>query len=385
MRLIHTSDWHLGRRLHGVELLEHQATFLEWLLGTAVAEQADAVLVSGDVYDRAQPPADAVRLLDDTLARFVRAGIPLVLSSGNHDSAVRLQYGGAVMAEVGVHVRTTVEAIAEPVVLSDEHGEVAVYGVPYLVPDMVCQQLGADRTHEAVLAAAIGRIRADALERGIGRTVVMAHAFLSGAATSESEREIRIGGIGDTPSAVFDGVSYVALGHLHGPQVVRLTGSPTTLEYSGSPLAFSFSERNHVKSVTVVDLDGVGGATTRRIPTPVPRRLREVRGRLEDLLAGATADPELAEAWVKVTLTDSERLASPFEQLRRVWPHTLVLQFDQEGERAQLSAPAVGEAVDPAEICFQFVQRVSGREPTAGQRHALVQAVLECQAEEVSA
>lgn len=385
MRLIHTSDWHLGRRLHGVELLEHQAAFLEWLLATAVAEQADGVLVSGDVYDRAQPSADAVSLLDDTLARFVRAGIPLVLSSGNHDSAVRLQYGGAVMAEAGVHVRTTVEAIADPVLLTDEHGAVAIYGIPYLVPDMVCQALEADRTHEGVLAAAVARICADAQERGIGRTVVTAHAFLSGATSSDSEREIRIGGIGDTPSTVFDGVSYVALGHLHGAQVVRLTGSPTVLEYCGSPVAFSFSERHHIKSVTVVDLGAAGEVTTRRIPTPVPRPLREVRGRLDELLAGAAADPELADAWVKVTLTDSERLSAPYEQLRRVWPHTLVLQFDPEGERVQLPAPAVGESVDPVEICCQFVRRASGREPTPGQRQALVDAVLECHVEEVSA
>lgn len=387
MRLIHTSDWHLGRRLHGEDLHQAHEQFLRWLVALAVREDADAVLVSGDVYDRSQPGADAVRLLDSALAQFVAAGVPLVVSAGNHDSAVRLQYGGQVLAATGVHLRTTVEQVLEPVLLADEHGALGVYAIPYVLPDAVTQALGVARSHAAVLAELADRIRLDATARGLSRVVLMAHAFVVGGVASESEREIRVGGVGEVPAGLLDGFSYVALGHLHGPQVVRIAGSATTVSYSGSPLAFSFSERDHVKSVTVVEIDAEGQVELRRVPTPVPRALRQVRGRLADLLAeGAQQSDDLAQAYVKVVLTDPGRVASPMEQLREVWPHTLVLEFDPEGAVQRASGlTRATEASDPVEIAAQFVSLVSGQQPTPGQREVLAQAVAACRAGEVGA
>ncbi len=219
MRLIHTSDWHLGRTLHGENLLPYQDHFLRWLLDEAVRHQAGAVVVAGDIYDRAVPPLDAVRLLDAALLRFAQARIPVILTSGNHDSAVRLGFGAGLSESAGIHLRTSVADLARPVLLADEHGPVAVYGVPYLLPDAVMADLGVEsRTHEAVLAEAARRIRADAAARGIGRTVVAAHAFVTGGQPAESERDIRVGGVADVPAGVFAGFSYVALGHLHGAQ-----------------------------------------------------------------------------------------------------------------------------------------------------------------------
>ena len=386
MRLLHTSDWHLGRRLHGEELLAEQGVFLEWLLALAVAQQADAVLVSGDVYDRAQPGADAIALMDRTVASFARARIPLIISSGNHDSAVRLQYAGAVMAEAGIHLRTSVEQVVDPVLLSDDGGQVGVYGIPYVLPDAVSSVLDVERSHSAVLGVLLQRIREDAALRGLDRVVVMAHAFVTGSSACESEREIRVGGVGDTPAAVFDGVTYVALGHLHGPQAVSLGGSSTVVEYSGSPLAFSFSEKDHTKSVTVVDLDTAGTVVTRRVATPVPRRLVEVRGRLEHLLERANGDlAGLTDAWVKVVLTDPGRLANPMEQLRAVWPHTLVLEFAPERAENPLGLTRMTEASDPVEICAEFVAAVSGAQPSPAQHEVLVDVVLAAQRAEAVA
>ncbi len=386
MRFLHTSDWHLGRRLHGAELLAEQAAFLEWLLELAASEQVDAVLVSGDVYDRAQPGADAIALMDRTLAAFARAGIPLVISSGNHDSAVRLQYAGEVLAEAGIHLRTTIEQVTDPVLLADEAGQVGVYGIPFLLPDAVISELEVERSHAAVLGVLAGRIRSDAAARGLERVVVMAHAFVTGGSACDSEREIRVGGVGDTPAEVFDGVSYVALGHLHGPQEVRLAGSPTVLAYSGSPLAFSFSERDHTKSVTVVDIDAAGAVATRRVPAPVPRPLVQVNGRLADLLDRAQDDlAGLADAWVKVVLTDPGRVANPMEQLRAHWPHTLVLEFAPERDDAPLGLTRMTEAADPVEICAEFVSAVSGAPPSSVQRTVLAEVVLAAQRVEASA
>jgi DNA repair protein SbcD/Mre11 len=374
MRLIHTSDWHLGRTLHGESLLEHQAAFLGWLLAQAVECQAGAVLVAGDVYDRAVPPLEAVELLDQTLAAFARAAIPVVLISGNHDSPVRLGFGSALSEAAGIHLRTRVADIGRPVIVADAHGEVGIYGVPYLLPDAVMDELGAERSHASVLAAAAARIRADAAARGLSRTVVLAHAFVTGAQPCESERDIRVGGIGDAPASALAGCSYLALGHLHGQQQVPVPGSGTVARYSGSPLAFSFGERHHAKSVTLAEIGGAGEVTTRLLAAPVPRPLREVRGRLEDLLARAGGDlADHAGAWVKVVLTDTERPVAPMERLREKWPHTIALEFAPEGglTGADADLARLAATVDPVEICASFVEYVAGAPPDAAQRAVL--------------
>jgi exonuclease SbcD len=366
MRLIHTSDWHLGRTLHGENLLPYQDGFLRWLLDEAVRQRAAAVVVAGDIYDRAVPPLDAVRLLDAALLRFAQAGIPVILTSGNHDSAVRLGFGAGLSEAAGIHLRTSVGDLARPVLLADEHGPVAVYGVPYLLPDAVMAELGVQtRTHEAVLAEAARLIRADAATRGIARTVVAAHAFVTGGQPAESERDIRVGGVADVPAAVFAGFSYVALGHLHGAQ---RAGPDPEIRYSGSPLAFSFSEKDHVKSVTLAEIDAAGQVRTTLLPAPVPRPLREVRGTLDNLLACADqhgADSGLADlagAWVKVVLTDTVRPSAPMERLREKWPHTLILDFAPEGQLTSSDADLerLASATDPVEICCMFVDFTSG-------------------------
>jgi exonuclease SbcD len=367
MRLLHTSDWHLGRTLYGEELLNYQAAFLDWLLAEAVERQVHAVVVAGDVYDRAVPTTDAVAVLDQALRGFAAARVPVLLTSGNHDSAVRLGFGSRLSELAGVHLRTAVKDIARPVLLSDEHGEVGLYGIPYLLPDAVMAALEAERSHASVLSAAVRLIKADAQERGIGRTVVAAHAFITGAVASESERDLRVGGICDAPASLFAGLTYVALGHLHGQQDVSAGAGETTVRYCGSPLAFSFSERHHHKSVTLAEIDGAGRVRTTKLATPVPRRLREVRGKLEDLLAGnGTTSPaganDLAGAWVKAVLTDTVRPVSPMERLREQWPHTLVLDFEPEGELVSSAADLqrLRHTVDPVEICEAFVEYTSG-------------------------
>ena len=383
MRLLHTSDWHLGRTLHGESLLSAQADFLHWLVDTAVARDVDAVLVAGDVYDRAVPSTDAVELLDGVLSRLADAGCAVVLTSGNHDSAIRLGFARDVQRRAGIHLRTRVSDITDAVVLSDEHGDVAIYGIPYLLPDAVLTELGAQRSHTSVLTAAVTRLLDDAAARGITRTVAVAHAFVTGGAPCESERDIRVGGIGDAPASVFDGVSYAALGHLHGRQQPA-----ERVAYSGSPLAFSFSERHHSKSVSIVDIDAAGSLTIEHVPTPVARPLREVRGRLDELLARAAAEPvDLARAWIKVVLTDRVRPHAPMERLREHWPHTIVLDFQPDGVDAAPTADlvAVHDGSEPVEICAAFVEWVDATLPSRAQRDTLQSVVDAVRRAELSA
>jgi exonuclease SbcD len=190
--------------------------------------------------------------------------------------------------------------------------------------------------------------------------VVAAHAFVTGGQPAESERDIRVGGVADVPAAVFAGFSYVALGHLHGAQRAGPPEGPV-IRYSGSPLAFSFSEKDHVKSVTLAEIDATGQVSTTLLPVPVPRRLREVRGRLDDLLARPDL-ADLAGAWVKVVLTDTVRPPGPMERLREKWPHTLVLDFAPEGQMTGSDADLqrLASAADPVEICCLFVEFTSG-------------------------
>lgn len=336
MRILHTSDWHLGRSFHRVNMLEHQRAFIDHLVATVRERDVDAVVVAGDVYDRAVPPLAAVELYDDALHRLADLGVPTVMISGNHDSARRLGVGAGLMEKAGVHLRTDPDGCGTPVLLADDHGDVAFYGLPYLEPALVRERLGARKAdHTQVLTAAMDRVRADLAGRPAGtRSVVLAHAFVTGGAPSDSERDITIGGVASVAAEVFDGVDYVALGHLHGCQTLAEGASvPEGLRgrvrYSGSPLAYSFSEVHHRKSTWLVDLGPDGALHAERLPCPVPRPLARIRGRLDDLLA----DPDLAaheEAWVEATLTDPARPDEPMARLTERFPHTLALAFEPE-------------------------------------------------------
>jgi exonuclease SbcD len=328
MRLLHTSDWHLGRSFHREDLLGAQARFVDFLVETVRSERVDAVLVSGDVYDRALPSVDAVALCNEALRRLAGARTRVVLVSGNHDSARRLGFGADLIDAAGIHLRTDPAGVGRPVLLDDDSGPVAVYAVPYLEPDAVRDELGCDeRSHRAVLGAAMARVRADLAARAGARSVVLAHAFVTGGEVSDSERDISVGGVGSVPAATFGGVDYAALGHLHGAQ--RLAEG---VHYSGSPVAYSFSEEHHRKAVLLVELGtGPGAAVAvEALPTPVDRPLARVSGRLDDLL---TADrwEGLTGHYLQVTLTDPVRPRDPMERLRARFPHVLVLGFAPEG------------------------------------------------------
>ena len=380
MRLLHTSDWHLGRSLHGVDLLDHQAAYLDHLVDVVRDERVDAVVVAGDVYDRAIPPVEAVTLLSETLARLAES-TTVVLTSGNHDSATRLGFGAALMRE-RVRLRTRVAGLAEPVVIDD----LAVYGLPYLDPDTVRGELADDdvvpaRSHEAVTLAAMRRVRADLERRRPARSVVVAHAFVVGGEPSESERDIRVGGVDHVPAGAFAGVDYVALGHLHGPQGLSAPDG-TVLRYSGSPLAYSFSELHHRKSSVLVDLAG-DEVRTSLVDAPVPRRLADVRGTLADLL-GAAGEPH-ADDWVRVTVTDAERPADLFRRVKNRFPHALAVQHRPVAAPAERRAPVVTAALDPVEVAADFVAHVAGRPASEPERAVLRRAYEDVLAAERSA
>lgn len=367
MRFIHTSDWHLGRSFHRVGLLDAQASYLDHLVGVVRSEGVDAVLVSGDVYDRALPAPDTVDLLSDAVTRLIDAGAVVVMSSGNHDSAIRLGFASDLLARAGLHIRTGLDSVGTPVVIKDAD----IYPLPYLEPSVAADALGApERTHAAVLMAAMDRIRTQALTRP-GCAVVMAHAFVTGGATSASERDISVGGVCAVHPDVFAQAEYVALGHLHGPQRIS-----ETVRYSGSPIALSFSEADHRKGSVLVDVSA-GTLITQTIAAPVAKSLAILRGDLEDLLR----DPRhhgAETAYCQITLTDTVRPMGAMERLRRRFPDTLVLAFEPLGAQVipRTSAASLHQRGD-LDLCCDFLTHVRGGNAASEQERALLATAVE--------
>src|SRR3954449_252893 len=313
-------------------MLGAQAAYVDHLIDVVESEEVDLVVVSGDVYDRALPPVDAVELAGETFARLAASRATVVATSGNHDSPVRLGFNARLADAAGVHLRTRWQDVGTPVLLEDQHGPVAVHAIPYLEPDAVrAAWLLPERSHEAALTAAMTRVEADLESRDRTRSVVLAHAFVAGdpdaapAMASDSERDISVGGIQIAPTSLFADVDYAALGHLHGRQTLT-----ETVRYSGSPLAYSFSEAGHTKGSWLVDL-GPGGVTAAEfVPAPVPRRLARPRRRLPDRLT-ARRHADVEDAWVQVTLTDPRRPMQAMDRLQARFPHALMLAFEPEG------------------------------------------------------
>ncbi|HET7387032.1 MAG TPA: exonuclease SbcCD subunit D [Nocardioidaceae bacterium] len=381
--MLHTSDWHLGRRFHQVGLLDAQAQFVDHLLAVVESENVDLVVVSGDVYDRALPAVDAVEVADEAFARLASSRASVVVTSGNHDSPVRLGFNARLADAAGVHFRTRWQDVGAPVLLEDGHGPVAVYGLPYLEPDAVRRawQLPA-RTHESALTAAMARVHADLDTRSGTRAVVMAHAFVAGdpdgdlapdRLASDSERDISVGGLQIVPAALFGGVDYTALGHLHGR--ARLA---ETVRYSGSPLAYSFSEARHTKGSWLVELGASGVEQVEFVPAPVPRSLGTLRGRLEELLR----DPghgDLEDHWLQVTLTDRRRPQHAMDRLRDRFPHALVLRFQPDGASAVRRAPLPHvQASSDHDVALGFVAEVRELEATTEEALLLQMACESC-------
>jgi exonuclease SbcD len=392
MRLLHTSDWHLGRSFHGIGMLDAQRAFVDQLVTFVRDESVDVVLIAGDVYDRALPGVDVVGLLDDALVRLTGAGAQVVLTSGNHDSAIRLGFASRVLERGGVHLRTRLAELDKPVLFplagggdTDSDAVLAIYGIPWLEPRLVAGQLGVETaSHFEVTRAATERIRADLHDRAETRTVhsvVLAHTFASGGISSDSERDLSIGGVGAVPLDLFDGFSYTALGHLHGRQEL----SPA-VRYSGSPLAYSFSEAKHKKGSWLVDVDATGIGGVREVLWDAPRTLAVLRGKLDQLL-GSEEFAWAEAAYCQITLTDAQRPAQAMERLRARFPDTLVLGFDPEGAEAAARtsySSRLAEAEDDLSVCCGFLEHVRGRNADDAESAVLAEALEAVRLEGIS-
>jgi len=345
MRLIHTSDWHLGRRLHDHSLIEAQAHALDQIARLCLDEGADALLVAGDLFDRAVPPEEAVRLFNDFLLRMSKdVRIPVVAIAGNHDSAERLGFASDFLALGRIHLRTRLSDRAEPVVI-EAGGEVLhVYALPYVEPLRVRAELQDEslRGHEEAIRAALRRVR-ERLQPGTP-SVLMAHLFASGGSESpDSERSLEIGGAAQVSAEALDGFSYVALGHLHAPQ--RVAGRED-IRYSGSLLKYSVGEANQRKGVTLVEL-GRGPLAVREVPLTPLKDVVRLEGSLHDLLHAPDFERVRGD-FVEAIYTDTGHLLDVASRLRERFPNLLAAR-----PRALLLEAAVERATPRPELALR--------------------------------
>ncbi len=368
MRFLHTADWHLGRMLAGYSLLDDQAHVLDQFVALVRETRPDAVLLAGDVYDRAVPPADAVALLDDTVARLAACGVPLVAIAGNHDSPERLGFGSRLFAGGGVHIAGPLGATPLRVPLADAHGPLHIVALPYAEPAVVREVLGRDDldSHDAAMGALCDVVRA-ATPAGT-RVVLVAHAFVAGGEESASERALSVGGSGVVAPERFDGFAYVALGHLHRPQ---LAGGPR-VRYSGSLLKYSASEALQRKSVSLVEVDAAGAAQVEEITLAPRRDLRVVTGELDTLLREPPSDD-----YIHVRLLDREPPHQPAERLRAVFPSLLGVEFAGVDAPGSLDVTAIERTRrrSDLEVFDDFVRAMTGEAMSDAEREAFAAAV----------
>lgn len=431
MRILHTSDWHLGRSFHGASLMHEQEEIIDRIVELARNRRVDLVVIAGDLYDRAIPPTDAVRLFDEALVRLRETGATVVAIAGNHDSPNRVAVADRILEQAGVAVRGAVARCVEPLQLEADDGgpPVRVYPVPYLEPLLGRQHLDqldgdaeaagaaqaeaeeteakaakkagtagsrrADRhdpaiallagqqspeaeatrraSHHDVTELATTLIRRAAAAGGPTRTVVVAHTFVDGATPSDSERDLSIGNIDRVGLDVFGGFDYVALGHLHRCQAF----DEGRIAYSGSPLPYSFSEENDTKSVRIVEMNAEGRCSTEVVPLGVGRPLRTLRGRMTDLL-GSAAFSEAEQDRVRFLLTDPELPLQAMARLQTRFQHAVTLEHQPDGQIRNGSegvAHAVEHSENPLDLALRFWADQQGADASDAQKKALTSAL----------
>ncbi len=320
MKFLHTSDLHIGLRLCEYSMTEDVRQILAEITDIAVREHCAAVIVAGDIYDRATPSAEAVAVLDAFLSSLTRAGIAVLAVSGNHDSPERVAYLSSVAASAGVHLSPVYDGNCGKVCFADEYGEVDVYLLPFVKPvhvRAVCGDFDGD-SYTAAMEWVVGRMNADENRRN----VLVAHQFVVGGNVGEVED---VGGTGAVASAVFDGFDYVALGHLHTAHPVGKTAY-----YSGSPLKYSFAEVSDEKSVYMVEMREKGNVSVERVLLHPRRDLREVRGTYDEVVSMGLHDDSAKEDYIRAILTDENDVVDAVAKLRCVYPNLMRLTYDNK-------------------------------------------------------
>ena len=357
MRVLHTSDLHLGKTFHNIPLLDLQADALEQIVELIAQRDIDGLIIAGDLYDRSVPSEDAVTLLNTFLDRVCREmGIPTFIIAGNHDSGERLSFGASLLSSNGLHMAGPIKDSISPCHLEKDGEVIDIFLIPYAHPRIVAHKLGLDSvTHQGALEALIGRANAKRTE---GRpAIAVSHCFVTGGESSASERTLSVGGSDEVSASLFDGFEYTALGHLHAPQ-----NRGDTIRYSGSLLKYSFSEVNHKKGVTIVDMASDGHVEIEHVAITPARDMREIEGTFNQLINDGVTDPH-ADDFLRICLTDKQTVPNAMAQLQQIYPNALELSdvATRDSERGVGIEIAAVEQQVPMDAFAEFYEAVYER------------------------
>lgn len=372
MKLFHLSDLHLGKRLNDFSLLEDQKHILTQILSMVRAERPNAVIIAGDIYDKAVPPAEAVALFDDFLSRLSAACNSVFIVSGNHDSPERLAFGASLMEQSGVYLSPVYNGALAPVTLSDEYGEVDFYLLPFVKPAHVRRffpEQEIESSSDALSVALSG-----CPKNPDRRNVLIAHQLVLPGSGGEGA-EVFIGSAENVDNSVFDGFDYVALGHLHVPHGV----SRPTLRYCGSPIKYSFYEAKHEKTVTVLELLEPGHTELRELPLTPLHDMRELRGSYEELTLRQSYENTKTDDYLRITLTDEEDVPEALAKLRVIYPNLMQLLYDNSRTRAGVAVlNAEGSAErPPAELFAELYEKQNGAPMSSEQEELITRLISE--------
>jgi len=379
MRILHTSDWHLGRQFHGQSLETDHAEILEQVFEAVRVNDPDVLIIAGDIYDRPSPPATAVRLFNTFVQKiYSESRTAIVLIAGNHDSGDRIASNAALADRNRVLIRGPLSAHEPPLIIDDEHGPVVFSALPFGNEFSARECFGDTKISNPadVLAAQISAARTHVPDNV--RWVISAHAFVTNAHPSESERRLAVGGVETVPASAFDGAHYVALGHLHSPQ----NAGSDHIRYSGSPLAFGFDEAENEKSMTLVELASDGSLSTEQLPFNPLRAVRTLKGSLAELVAKAAESP--SDDFIEIVLTDKGALIDPMGRIRENYPHALKLTYERDEQGAQMKATGSTQASldDPMEVIHDFFAHVSGEGASTEELKIISESLTELTAQE---
>lgn len=345
MKLFHLSDLHIGKRVNEFSMIEDQKYILTQILYAADQEKPDGILISGDVYDRTIPTAEAVQVFDAFLTRLSEQKIPAFIISGNHDSAERLAFGSSLMGKSGIYFSKVYDGTVEKIPMQDAYGTVWIYLLPFLRPSTIRHALP-ERAEEVQSAAdavriALEQTKIDEKERN----VLLAHQFVTGAKRCDAE-ELQVGDVDQIPAELFASFEYVALGHIHSPQQV----GRETVRYCGAPLKYSFSEAGQEKSITVVELKEKGSVDLRTIPLKPLHDLRKIRGMYLEVTAKSFYENRDCEDYLQVTLTDEEDVPDGMAKLRTIYPNLMRLEYDNKRTRSNAEVRAAERVEEKSEL-----------------------------------
>jgi len=328
MRFFHLSDLHLGVRVNEFSMLDDQRDILIKIMGHAADYKPDAVFIAGDIYDKNIPTVEAIKLLDWFLVSLNELGIAVYMIAGNHDSTERVSFAAPILGKSNVHISQVYSGKIAPIEMKDDHGDIKVWLMPYLKPSIVRSHFQ-DReidTYSDAVSAALSNLEID----NKARNILVAHQFVTGAIRTESE-EIFVGGSENIDATLFDAFDYVALGHLHRPQSIKRP----TLRYSGSPLKYSLSEADHIKSITMVDLTIKGDVEISEITLQPSRELREIRGTYKELTLFKNYVETDRDDYVYIVLTDEDEEPEAIAKLRSIYPNIMRLRYDNTRTQAE--------------------------------------------------